>query len=86
MDTNSGAGIVRLGEVRSTATWQAAEGHLQISFESATLSAKSLRDLSQYQTSSQPMPVQLPGEAKAKNGVLIGFERSEKIATFHLSR
>jgi hypothetical protein len=82
-----GFGVVQVGEITSYGQWKKqADGHLEISFDSQSLSLDKQRDLENYQQSTTPIQVQIPGDREPARGVVIGFQRDQQTAKFYVSR
>jgi hypothetical protein len=83
--TKEGFGVVQLGEVTSYGQWKVLDGQIEMSFESRSLSLEKQADLEHYRNSSQPLQVQLPGDRRPAWGIVIGFQRNDRIATFYVT-
>jgi hypothetical protein len=81
-----GVGIVRLGDVSSLAAWTSTDGKIEITFDTAKLSANGLRDLERYRLSSLPIEVSLTEGGQAVRCVMIAFECKATRATFYLTK
>lgn len=81
-----GFGLVHLGDVSVLARWKSFEGQIEMEFRTEALPPDRLRDLEHYRSSSRPLAVKLPGEGRAVNCVVKGFERVGNVATFYVSK
>ena len=78
-------GIVKLGKVTSYAQWVSVRGVFELTFDTRLLSLNEQSDLQRYQESSQPLPVQVPGDCQPAQGVVIGFQRAGRTVKFYVS-
>jgi hypothetical protein len=81
-----GFGIVQLGQVKSYARWFSLDGDLQLTFDTRSLPLQDQTELQSYQESSQPLPVQIPGDSKPSQGVVVGFQHLGRSVKFYVSR
>jgi len=81
-----GFGVVQLGEVTAYGKWNETNEHLEISFDSQSLSLDKQRELEQYHAASIRIQVQIPSDRKPVRGLIIGFQRDHVTARFDVSR
>jgi hypothetical protein len=85
-EKRSGSGVIRFGEVEASGKWKLGERQLTISFEIPAMTDENKGRLTQYCTSCDPLPVQLPGEPTPAPRTIMGFERNAYEATLYLAQ
>jgi hypothetical protein len=80
-------GHITFGQVQADASWKtAADGYLEVRFEIRRLTLEQQVRLWHYSQRSMAIPIQLPIDAEAVDGEVIGFERDAQYVVFHVCR
>ena len=84
-DKSRGDGVIQIGRVQASGKWKLVDGFLAVTLETASLDNEHKSWLAEYCTTCSPLAVQLPGQLKAANCTITGFDRGTHATIFYLA-